>query len=505
MTVQNGARPWGLLVVGTLLGAAYGFLLSMLHSGFDAKVLSVGGATAGTLLSAAAEAYCTRFGAMRALTLGGVLGALVFGGSSFMAVLLPSIITQWRHHGWNPYLYSALETSLLNWLLTLLNGVLVGAILAVLCSALIGRGRPGWVATGVVLGGYALGVLGSAVLLVASMLSGSTSGTLAQFEASAQDIYSSGRSCAIGCGAIVALFVAGRFGWKVFRTLQGAWHALRLAAAERRGRYATESDGGARQVIPRPEPPPAPKPGIVHLLLWTVGSALVLLFFRRVDAIHSPELPADWRLFRQVMQVSSSMTYGAALASFSMFYFYRRRRSPYPFHPGHWLLLKMGLGILASWLLLETLPNDVEGDLDSNRWSISLRVVVESGLNVLVLTTAAVLLIINRSVTWAVVLLIASLLSFLAALSLLAELDILPGISLRNSRSPMSLVQQLYTILRFAGVTVAQIGAVAAGLLDIVTRTRRDWVHWLGVCCFVSIGVSSWAWIIWSILNPITR
>jgi hypothetical protein len=55
---------------------------------------------------------------------------------------------------------------------------------------------------------------------------------------------------------------------------------------------------------------------------------------------------------------------------------------------------------------------------------------------------------------------------------------------------------------RIATFTLPVFAVVAACVVDVCTRTRRDWAHWVGAVCFLSIGVIGCIWEIWGMLVP---
>jgi hypothetical protein len=252
------------------------------------------------------------------------------------------------------------------------------------------------------------------------------------------------------------------------------------------------------------QPPPAPRLGIIHILLWMAGSAVLLLFMRRMDERFADLLPEGWQTFQRVMHLVQSMIFGAALTGFPLFYFYWRRRSPYPRHPGHWLLLLLGTGLLLHWVLFETTPVNPQHDYESYKYWAVFRHSLSTAVESLLLVTASVFLIRSRSIIWSLVLLGTVLLSALEWLAVLIEYDFVPGI--RRLASPYSsgLPYPLFLYVYRATITLPQLGVMAACLVDVFTRTRRDWAHWMGVCCFLLGAASAWAWQFWSMLNPIT-
>lgn len=94
-------------------------------------------------------------------------------------------------------------------------------------------------------------------------------------------------------------------------------------------------------------PSPQPRLGIIHIMLWTAGSAMILAMYRAM--VDFDDMPEQARAQWYVMQIGYSIAYGAALAG-AILFAYRRltKGTPFPVLPGHWLLLTWGLVFIAS-------------------------------------------------------------------------------------------------------------------------------------------------------------
>ncbi len=99
-------------------------------------------------------------------------------------------------------------------------------------------------------------------------------------------------------------------------------------------------------IVPEGESPfgPSPQPrlGIIHIMLWTAGSAMILAMYRAL--IDLANMPDQARVQWYVMQIGYSIVYGAALAGVILFGYRRLTKgAPFPVLPGHWLLLTWGI------------------------------------------------------------------------------------------------------------------------------------------------------------------
>src|SRR5688572_27918705 len=87
---------------------------------------------------------------------------------------------------------------------------------------------------------------------------------------------------------------------------------------------------------------------IAHLLLWTLGSSIILACYRAW--ITQNQLPADSFAIMPLLHLVYSLALGAQVGS--VFLWALRaltRQSGFPTEPGHWLLLIEGFSALAMW------------------------------------------------------------------------------------------------------------------------------------------------------------
>ena len=89
-------------------------------------------------------------------------------------------------------------------------------------------------------------------------------------------------------------------------------------------------------------PSPQPRLGIIHIMLWTLGSAIILAMYRALADLSN--MPEQARVQWYVLQVGYSTVYGAALAGVILFAYRRLTKgAAFPVLPGHWLLLTQGI------------------------------------------------------------------------------------------------------------------------------------------------------------------
>lgn len=92
--------------------------------------------------------------------------------------------------------------------------------------------------------------------------------------------------------------------------------------------------------------PPRIRLSILHLMLWTLGSALILACFRALGS-PSEELPKEIAELQPFYHLAYSLTLGAQVGSVLLFAVRRlNRQFGFPAQPGHWLLLVEGISAM---------------------------------------------------------------------------------------------------------------------------------------------------------------
>src|SRR5262245_47816764 len=99
---------------------------------------------------------------------------------------------------------------------------------------------------------------------------------------------------------------------------------------------------------PFAEPPPRRRLTIAHLMLWTLGCAVALGFYREITlAQQRPD--GRFQIVMQVFGLLYCIPAGARIGTVFLFAWmtWRGDRS-FPTQPGHWLLLTEGVSALLS-------------------------------------------------------------------------------------------------------------------------------------------------------------
>ncbi len=221
-----------------------------------------------------------------------------------------------------------------------------------------------------------------------------------------------------------------------------------------------------------------PPLSIGHLLLWILGSAVVLGSYRWLAEPAADE----GRLLFQLDQFARSLTLGGGVAA--LLIYARRlitRDAPLPRQPGHWLLVVQGLSWPAYWLTLLSIyglrgtPQDDQSDWDSfRRYAVTtvLYYLWGTGVNVVVLAC------LRDARRWRMFFAVSAVLPLLHALLWCCLL----------SAPRLSIPERSFVLVRIA-VTFACLGVCV--LRDRAQRVPRDWMHFAGIG-FFAVGVLSY-------------
>ena len=223
------------------------------------------------------------------------------------------------------------------------------------------------------------------------------------------------------------------------------------------------------------ELPRQPPIGIVHILVWTACTAVLMAVYRWFN--FAGEMPGVHAIFYTVTQVPYSIIYGASLGGLILFV-YRRLfgGAPFPIQPGHWLLLFAGIICLGSMSMAALFKVASEWTDIIGRGNTLM------GVRMLVIqcTQAAFL-------AWTVWQFRGELywrLHFWARLAvcIVGAMIWLPFLAYQDLYGVFALTRGLDS----CSIFVWGVWLVAAAVADLAKAKRRDWLHWLGVA--VSLG-----------------
>jgi len=228
--------------------------------------------------------------------------------------------------------------------------------------------------------------------------------------------------------------------------------------------------------------PDQPRLGIIHIMLWTAGSAVILAVYRALAAWD--ELPGQQQVFLQVRQILFSMSYGAAVGGLGVFLVRKLRGVPYPLYPGHWILLNAGiLTVLsfAAWAVIATQIDDEDFRAQHLAWNVWAGADSVIGAAVYFYPTWRL----REGTRWTLYFSAQIVISLVYVEIVLAEQVFDPWYTLRWDLAPV-----------FA--TATAILLLVAVLLDWRSQLRRDWLHWTGVTvCVAGLSLSVVSWVAW--------
>ena len=231
----------------------------------------------------------------------------------------------------------------------------------------------------------------------------------------------------------------------------------------------------------RPEPaaiatdPPLERLSIAHLMVWTLGSAIILAL-HRWSWQFLPGQAADQVSVREAIALINSLGGGAAVGGLLLMIWRGLRGGPaFPRQAGHWVLVISGAASLFSWGVYAVF---FAGGDDYSRSNYVLYRMIAG--------TAAIALIgvglarLNEPPRWRVALWL-WLLGYAAALALLGTGG---PYWFQQGKQPLYIDSAL--------LAAANLPLLIAGLLDLFQPTRRDYLHWTGVgarfgntCCYL--------------------
>jgi hypothetical protein len=228
--------------------------------------------------------------------------------------------------------------------------------------------------------------------------------------------------------------------------------------------------------------PPQPRLSISHLMLWMLGSAVILGTYRLIQS--DDQQPVSQRGVYQLYMVLGSFFYGVQVAA--IFIFGARlvtRRGPLAREPGHWLLVKGGGSCLISWSIFGLVRFFHLDDFTS--MGISGLSILLLGFYVpsLTLDLWAIVMLRQERMWRAYIALLAvpSVINVLLAALMLAEQLLESNGPYFMAGSATTLFMQWNSLQTGLGQVL---GLLCLGVLVVVDYRRgrrRDWVHFAGV------------------------
>jgi len=216
--------------------------------------------------------------------------------------------------------------------------------------------------------------------------------------------------------------------------------------------------------------PPQPPLGIGHMMLWMVGSGLLLAVYRTFLDADLAQRPNWLPICQMVSSVMYGIPGGAAVASLILTAQRRLRGGPaFPCQPGHWLLFATGsiitlqaAGYLVMWLV------DSYATWRGTPVSMLLAICPSQVMGLIVFGVACFRL--QEPFRWRIL---------FAGLAAEHGLTALAYWTLFSNR--LSVFGNFASVHFFLGPLAVMIGTVIVVILDRSRAKTRDWLHWVGV------------------------
>jgi len=215
--------------------------------------------------------------------------------------------------------------------------------------------------------------------------------------------------------------------------------------------------------------PPRNRLSIAQLMLWTLGSALILGGFRLFRQQPQPDTGRIDTIL-SVFYLAYSLPLGAQVGSVFLWVARRwRRQGGFPVQPGHWLLLVGGFAHLLSWTGYAIGHFAVRFFIfDESAWWLPIEI------------PALLVALVGYALTWANVRREQGIWR-LAVTCLVVEYALI-------------LLMLAFAVIRpiqFQGTCCAPVCAVLlllAGISDLANRSsERDYLHWTGIAATVTV------------------
>lgn len=232
--------------------------------------------------------------------------------------------------------------------------------------------------------------------------------------------------------------------------------------------------------LPREAAPP-PRLHILHLLLWTLCTAVYLALVRAIDDVPK-EMSSSFSMLRHASSLVNSIFVGAALTGGGVLvHAYRRHGTPLIRHPGHWLVLvsaAFSMLMLLIFVASYVLPSD--GSTDGVFFLVYGGVYMGSAVGYAFAIQESELL------RWKLI--------FVAIFGMAAMQGIhFFGIWATFDHFPE---WSLFSTLPNWGRLLVCLGIVIVSIVDARKGRHRDWLHWIGVATYIVNSIVAVVWII---------
>lgn len=226
--------------------------------------------------------------------------------------------------------------------------------------------------------------------------------------------------------------------------------------------------------------------GIVHLLGWTAGVAVVLALYR--VALDWIDVRQEYREETQWWQLGYGLVYGTAISTIGLL-FWRRFRGgePFPVHPGHWLLVLGGIAFAIDGVAFGIAKGIVWGWESHFGWRPSWFHIQQSlawGLAIVV--AAAFELRLKTTWNWQ---LLAAVITGMIAVNWGTHTFIVADLVAQAVGSWLFTGAWPEYLAVWSSLIANALCLLSMPLVLAYDRQPRDWLHWVGVTAAVVLSL----------------
>jgi hypothetical protein len=238
----------------------------------------------------------------------------------------------------------------------------------------------------------------------------------------------------------------------------------------------------AEPLAPSPfvEPLRVPQFGIIHLMLWTAATAVLLKLYLALTGELNAQMPAGYYWMSRVSTALQAIVWASALVGSGVLIRLRFYTMLTRLQPGHWLVLIATLEfvVLLVTLSIYWLLKSVEG-VGMTAWILIVQALMSS-----LVAAPAVLAFVKLRDTkrWKIFMGVKAVAAVATvALTVLFTINVFFRTSLYSPGGSSFLWMNAISVCMGICYVAVFIMFVVAVALDLWRRAARDWLHWLGV------------------------